>query len=183
MTRFLKNVILFVIAVVLIPLSVANRHTVSLSLNPLDPQDPRLTIPDIPLFWIIFASLGVGIIVGGLGAWAKQGRWRKEARVKRREAAKWHKEADQLREMNTAGQPASISRDWQDRATATPPDRPTLPCVLSPATRSMPAWKTGPFLKRCAGPIAPAQSPPRHPLAHRPAEPAARRAYRTAGLD
>lgn len=107
MTRFLKNVILFVIAVVLIPLSVANRHTVSLSLNPLDPQDPRLTIPDIPLFWIIFASLGVGIIVGGLGAWAKQGRWRKEARVKRREAAKWHREADQLREMNTAGQPAS----------------------------------------------------------------------------
>ncbi|MBL6432219.1 MAG: DUF1049 domain-containing protein, partial [Alphaproteobacteria bacterium] len=82
---------------VLIPLSVANRHTVSLSLNPLDPQDPRLTIPDIPLFWIIFASLGVGIIVGGLGAWAKQGRWRKEARVKRREADRWHNEADRLK--------------------------------------------------------------------------------------
>ena len=107
MTRFIKNIILLAIAAVLVPLSVANRHTVSLSLNPFDPQDPRLTIPDIPLFWIIFASLGIGIIVGGLGAWAKQGRWRKEARVKRREAAKWHKEADQLREMNTAGQPAS----------------------------------------------------------------------------
>ena len=106
MTRFLKNVILFVIAVVLIPLSVANRHTVSLSLNPLDPQDPRLTIPDIPLFWIIFASLGVGIIVGGLGAWAKQGRWRKEARMKRREADKWHHEADQLRERAESLEPA-----------------------------------------------------------------------------
>jgi len=104
-TRFIKNVILFVIAVVLVPLSVANRHTVSLSLNPLDPQDPRLTITDVPLFWVIFASLGVGIVVGGLGAWAKQGRWRKEARVKRREAAKWHKEADQLREINTQQQP------------------------------------------------------------------------------
>ena len=107
MTRFIKNVILFAIAVVLVPLSVANRHTVSLSLNPFDPQDPRLTIPDIPLFWVIFASLGVGIIVGGLGAWAKQGRWRKEARVKRREANKWHKEADQLREMHSASQPSS----------------------------------------------------------------------------
>lgn len=107
MTRFIKNVIYFAIAVVLIPLSVANRHTVSLSLNPFDPADPRLTVSDIPLFWIIFASLGVGIIVGGLGAWAKQGRWRKEARVKRREAAKWHKEADQLREMQTNAQPAS----------------------------------------------------------------------------
>lgn len=106
MTSFIKNVILFTVAVVLIPLSVANRHTVSLSLNPFDPQDPRLTIPDIPLFWVIFASLGVGIVVGGIAVWARQGRWRKEARSKRREAAKWHKEADQLREMQTTSQPA-----------------------------------------------------------------------------
>jgi len=106
-TRFIKNIILFVIAVVLIPLSVANRHTVSLSLNPFDPQDPRLTITEIPLFWVIFASLAVGILVGGLGAWAKQGRWRKEARSKRREADKWHKEADQLREIQSASLPAA----------------------------------------------------------------------------
>lgn len=98
MTRLVKNLILFIIAVVLVPLSVANRHPVSLSLNPFDPLDPRLTIPDIPLFWVIFASLGVGILVGGIGAWAKQGRWRKEARQKRREADKWHTEADQQRE-------------------------------------------------------------------------------------
>ncbi|WP_421981067.1 lipopolysaccharide assembly protein LapA domain-containing protein [Roseibium sp.] len=110
MTRFIKNLILLAIAVVLVPLSVANRHTVNLSLNPFDPQDPRLTIPDIPLFWVIFASLGVGIVVGGLGAWAKQGRWRKEARLKRREADKWHKEADQLREMTGATQPSANTK-------------------------------------------------------------------------
>jgi hypothetical protein len=109
LTRFIKNLILLAIAVVLVPLSVANRHTVSLALNPFDPQDPRLTIPDIPLFWIIFASLGCGIIVGGIGSWAKQGRWRKEARVKRREADKWHKEADQLRELTTDGQSSSAA--------------------------------------------------------------------------
>ncbi|WP_395173385.1 lipopolysaccharide assembly protein LapA domain-containing protein [Roseibium alexandrii] len=109
MTRFIKNLILLAIAVVLVPLSVANRHTVSLALNPFDPQDPRLTIPDIPLFWIIFASLGCGIIVGGIGSWAKQGRWRKEARVKRREADRWHKEADQLRELTTDGQGSSTT--------------------------------------------------------------------------
>ena len=110
MTRFIKNMILLAIAVVLVPLSVANRHTVNLALNPFDPQAPRLTIPDIPLFWVIFASLGVGIVVGGLGAWAKQGRWRKEARLKRREADKWHKEADQLREMTDAAQPSVSSK-------------------------------------------------------------------------
>ncbi|WP_417688384.1 DUF1049 domain-containing protein [Roseibium sp.] len=98
MTRFIKNMILIAVAIVLVPLSVANRHPVSISLNPFDPADPNLTIVDIPLFWVFFASLGVGILLGGIGAWAKQGKWRKEARVKRREADKWHREADQLRE-------------------------------------------------------------------------------------
>ena len=107
MSRFIKNVFLFAVAVVLVSLAVTNRHTVSLSLNPFDAQDPRLTITEVPLFWIIFASLCVGIVVGGVGAWAKQGRWRKEARMKRREADMWHKEAVQLREMNTAAQPVA----------------------------------------------------------------------------
>lgn len=108
MTRLVKNLILFVIAIVMVPLSVANRHTVSIALNPFDPQDPRLTIPDVPLFWVIFASLGVGIVLGGIGAWAKQGKWRKEARVKRREAAKWHREADQLREQTEVSDPNQL---------------------------------------------------------------------------
>jgi uncharacterized integral membrane protein len=97
--RFIKNAILVAVAIILVPLSVANRHTVSLALNPFDPQDPRLTISDIPMFWVIFASMAVGILLGGIGAWAKQGKWRKEARAKRCEAKKWHHEADQLREL------------------------------------------------------------------------------------
>lgn len=99
MIRFLKNAILAILALVLIPISVANRHPVSISLNPFNPQDPYLTISDIPLFWVIFAALGLGIVLGGFGAWAKQGKWRQEARQKRREAKKWHREADQLKTM------------------------------------------------------------------------------------
>lgn len=96
-TRFLKNLILVAIALVVVPLSVANRHGVNLSLNPFDPQDPRLTLTGVPLFWVIFAAMLLGIFIGGLGAWAKQGRWRREARIKRSEADKWHREADKLR--------------------------------------------------------------------------------------
>ncbi|ADZ72609.1 lipopolysaccharide assembly protein LapA domain-containing protein [Polymorphum gilvum] len=99
MTRFLKTLILVAVAIVLVPLSVANRHTVHLSLNPFDPQDPRLAVTDVPLFWVIFAALGVGILVGGLATWARQGKWRREARQKRSEADKWHREADHLREI------------------------------------------------------------------------------------
>ncbi|NBN65839.1 DUF1049 domain-containing protein [Microvirga tunisiensis] len=97
MTRFLKNTVLFLIALVLLPLSVANRHGVDIALNPFDPQDPRLTLTDVPLFWVMFCAILVGIVIGGLGAWARQGKWRREARVKRNEADKWHREADQLR--------------------------------------------------------------------------------------
>ncbi|MBD8891760.1 lipopolysaccharide assembly protein LapA domain-containing protein [Roseibium litorale] len=108
MTRFIKNAILIVVAIILVPLSVANRHPVTLALNPFDPQDPRLSITDIPLFWVIFASLGAGIVVGGIGAWMKQGKWRKEARVKRREARNLHKEADQLREIANQHTPSTV---------------------------------------------------------------------------
>ncbi|WP_106753671.1 lipopolysaccharide assembly protein LapA domain-containing protein [Pannonibacter carbonis] len=121
MTRFLKNIILFIIALVLLPLSVANRHGVNISLNPFDPQDPRLTITDVPLFWVIFAAILVGILLGGLGAWAKQGKWRREARVKRSEADKWHREADQLRAVvadksTTTGGPALPAPGKDSRA-------------------------------------------------------------------
>ncbi|WP_417693976.1 LapA family protein [Roseibium sp.] len=99
MIRFVKNALLVTVAIVLIPLSVSNRHPVTLALNPFDPSDPRFAIPNIPLFWVIFASLAVGIVLGGVGAWAKQGKWRKEARQKRREVKKWQGEAEHLREI------------------------------------------------------------------------------------
>ncbi len=107
MARFLKYLILGAIIVVLVPLAVANRHEVSLSFNPFDPQDPRLTVHDVPLFWVFFASVAVGVVIGGIAVWARQGRYRKEARVKRREADKWQKEADQLRGIHADNRPGS----------------------------------------------------------------------------
>ncbi|MFD1697232.1 LapA family protein [Roseibium aestuarii] len=99
MIRFVKNALLVAVAIVIVPLSVSNRHPVTVSLNPFDPTDPRFAITDIPLFWVIFASLALGIVLGGVGAWARQGKWRKEARAKRREVRKWQGEAEHLREI------------------------------------------------------------------------------------
>lgn len=99
MIRFIRNALLIAVAIVLIPLSVSNRHPVTLALNPFDPSDPRFSITNIPLFWVIFASLALGIVLGGVGAWSKQGKWRKEARQKRREVKKWQGEAEHLREI------------------------------------------------------------------------------------
>ena len=56
----------------------------------------------IPIHEVKDIAVYEAIIVGSA---VYVGRWRKEARQKRREADKWHQEADQLREMQTANQP------------------------------------------------------------------------------
>jgi hypothetical protein len=96
LTRFLKNLVLLPIALVLIALAVANRHDVRLSLDPFSSAEPAVSL-QAPMFWFLFAAVAFGVFVGGVASWAAQGKWRKEARVKRREANRWHQEADKLK--------------------------------------------------------------------------------------
>jgi uncharacterized integral membrane protein len=96
LTRFLKNLVLLPIALVLIALAVANRHEVRLSLDPFSSADPAVSL-QAPMFWFLFAAVAFGVFIGGVASWAAQGKWRKEAREKRREANRWHHEADRLK--------------------------------------------------------------------------------------
>lgn len=98
MARKLINiVILLPIAIVLIVLSVANRETVTLALNPFDPSDSLLSL-SAPFFVFLFAALMLGMIIGSAATWFRQGKYRKKARTEAREAVKWHTEADKQRE-------------------------------------------------------------------------------------
>ncbi|MDD7909785.1 MULTISPECIES: LapA family protein [Pseudovibrio] len=106
-TRFLRNLLLIPIAVVLIALAIANRHSVTVSLNPFNPTDTALAF-NIPVFWLLFAAVAVGVLIGGIASWAKQGRYRKEARVKRREAAELKNEAERLKQVATVGTAPSL---------------------------------------------------------------------------
>ncbi|MBA5776995.1 LapA family protein [Stappia sp. F7233] len=101
MIRFLKSLILLPLAVLLIVAAVANRHDATLSLDPFSDGQPALAVT-APLFWFLFAAVAVGVLIGGTAAWAKQGKWRREARVKRREASHWHEEADRLKAVSDA---------------------------------------------------------------------------------
>ncbi|MCR9137268.1 MAG: DUF1049 domain-containing protein [Alphaproteobacteria bacterium] len=98
MTRKLINIlILLPIAIVLIVLSVANRDSVTLALNPFDPSDTLLSV-SAPFFVFLFAAVIVGMIIGSLATWFRQGKYRKKARTEAREAVRWHTEADKQRE-------------------------------------------------------------------------------------
>ncbi|OCW57265.1 DUF1049 domain-containing protein [Hoeflea olei] len=91
--RIIALVIFIPLGVVLIMLSVANRTPVTLALNPFDPADPVLSLT-LPFFAFVFTALIVGMIIGSLATWLKQGKHRKQVRVKAKEAAKWQTEAD-----------------------------------------------------------------------------------------
>ncbi len=98
MTRKIVTfLILLPIAIVLIVLSVANRGAVTLALNPFQPSDTVLSVSG-PLFVFLFVTFMLGMIVGSLATWFKQGKYRKKARTEAREAVKWHTEADKQRE-------------------------------------------------------------------------------------
>ncbi len=95
MRRILWLLIAIPIGVVLVTLAVANRHDVRLVLDPFRPEAPVVSLV-LPFYAYFFLAVLIGIVVGGVAMWASQGRWRKSARLKAKEAARWHAEADRL---------------------------------------------------------------------------------------
>lgn len=93
----------FVAAVFLVTLAVANRHAVRLVLDPFDPLDPVLAI-DLPFYAYLFAMLIAGVVLGGIATWMSQSRWRRLARTRGQDAARWRAEAERLTRERDAGQ-------------------------------------------------------------------------------
>jgi uncharacterized integral membrane protein len=71
-------IVLVPLAVLLVVLALANRHAVTLSLDPLS-NAPTLAV-QLPLFIAILLALAIGVVVGGTATWLRQGRWRRAAR-------------------------------------------------------------------------------------------------------
>jgi len=73
--------------------ALANRHVVPIGIDPVSPQSPFWGPIDLPLFVIIYVSLLLGVVLGGIGSWLGQGKHRKAERQLRRDLNKVHKEA------------------------------------------------------------------------------------------
>ncbi len=82
--RILRWLLLVPVGGAALYLSLANRHTVLFSLDPFTPETPALAL-QLPLILVIFLSVLAGLLLGGASAWARQGKWRKEARQSRRD--------------------------------------------------------------------------------------------------
>ena len=75
--KIVAIVILLPLAVLMIAFAVANRHIVTVSLDPFGGSDSGLSLP---LFVLIILLLIIGVLIGGLAAWVRQGKWRGAAR-------------------------------------------------------------------------------------------------------
>jgi uncharacterized integral membrane protein len=76
------------IGAIIVILAVANRTPVTLKMDPRTLQSGQITpFPsyDLPLFLIMFGFLILGVILGGMVVWAKQGKWRRKAREAEKE--------------------------------------------------------------------------------------------------
>ena len=105
MIRFLKLLVLIPIAVVVLAFAIANRTVVTVSFDPFSSADISSAIVAAPLFVILFLTLFVGVILGGVATWFTQGVNRRKARHARDEVEHWQ---DEVRRMRQQGTPAGM---------------------------------------------------------------------------
>jgi uncharacterized integral membrane protein len=111
MRRFLLLFVLLPIAIVVVALSVANRGSVTFSLDPIGAVAPGWSASG-PLYVFLFAAVTLGIIIGGIATWLRQSRWRHAARTERANADRLRLEVGHLRQQIEATTPAlSAPRD------------------------------------------------------------------------
>lgn len=97
--RFLKWLFLVLLALFLVTVALANRGTVELRFLP-----PELAqfigLPNmiaVPLYLVIFAGIGIGLVVGYIGEWLREHKIRVEAARAKREASALEREVKRMR--------------------------------------------------------------------------------------
>lgn len=94
--KILSALILLPVGLVVVVFAVINRQTVTLNFDPLSAEAPVFSL-SVPLYIVVFAALLLGILLGGMAAWLRQGRWRKAARRANAECEKLRADARELK--------------------------------------------------------------------------------------
>lgn len=106
--KIIATLILVPLAIVIIAFAVANRQSVTVSLDPFGSSAPAAALT-LPLFAVVLVTLIAGVIVGGLAVRLGHGRWRRLARRFEREANELRAKLDALQ--GGAGEPSIVPRE------------------------------------------------------------------------
>src|SRR5258708_17710344 len=79
MRKFLTAVVLIPLGLLFVVFAVANRHMVTVSLDPFNSADPSVGFT-LPLFVVIIAVAIAGVVAGGSATWFRQRHWRRAPR-------------------------------------------------------------------------------------------------------
>ena len=93
------------VAAAAILFAVANRQWITVSLDPIQRDAPRLSV-DLPLWTLLFCGVLIGILAGWGGAWFAHGKWRRAMREARIELLRTQNEHERMK------------REYQSRALA-----------------------------------------------------------------
>jgi uncharacterized integral membrane protein len=94
--KVVTALVLVPLAIVIISFAVANRQTIVVSFDPFDSVQPAFAA-SMPLFVLIFVLVILGVILGGMAAWLRQGKWRWAARRAEGENRELRLEVDLLK--------------------------------------------------------------------------------------
>ena len=86
MKSVLRVLLFAIIGIPMLAFAIANRHFVPVGIDPfaVDNTDTALSVP---LFLIVFATLILGVLLGGMATWFGQGKHRRAARLAKADAA------------------------------------------------------------------------------------------------
>jgi putative membrane protein len=99
MIRYLRYLLLLLLAILLITVASANRDPVNLRALPPD-MALFVGLPwavELPLFLVIFGSIGVGLLIGFFWEWVRESKHRSTASSRAREVARLEREMTRLR--------------------------------------------------------------------------------------
>jgi len=95
--KIVTTIIVVPLAAIIIAFAVANRQMVTVSFDPFSSAAPAYAA-SLPLFVLIFIVLIVGVIIGGVAAWLRQGPWRSTARKLDADVRALHVELETIRQ-------------------------------------------------------------------------------------
>lgn len=102
--RLVRWIIYLIVAAAALIIAVGNKQLVTLHLNPLDTSGTSvLTLPPMRLSLIIFVTLAVGFVLGGIFMWIRHHHYRKTARVMSSEVKAAQHQVEQLKKKVEGG--------------------------------------------------------------------------------
>ena len=96
MRKFFTAVVLIPLGLIFVVFAVANRHLVTVSLDPFNSGDPSVAVT-LPLFVVIIAVAIAGVLAGGSATWFRQRHWRRAARQHEADARQMRAQLADLR--------------------------------------------------------------------------------------